>query len=127
MSPTSDYDWLIRAYDAKTGALLWQNEFDGAEGNDGVIELAVRRRAVIVAGYSTNAVSPTSSTDWLVRAYDIKTGDLLWEDLFDMAGDSQQASTLAVKGRAVFVAGTVSNAVSPTSHLDLLVGALAAR
>ena len=122
-TPISGSDWLIRAFDGKTGADLWQITFDGLNGSDGISAIALKGRTLIAVGAATNAVSPTSGKDWLVRAYSAKTGTFLWEDRVDLAGGSDGATVLAVKGRTVFVGGNTSNAVTPTSGTDWLTRA----
>ena len=81
------------------GDLLWQDLVNVADGQDEANALAVKGRAVFVAGNFDDAVSPASGFDWVVRAYDIKTGDVLWEDLFDVAEGTDSAYSLAVSGR----------------------------
>ena len=76
---------------------------------------------IFVAGFSRNAAG---NDDFLVRAYDARHGDLLWEDQFDKAGDLDGAAAIAVQGRRVFAAGEGTNAAG---NLDFLVRAYNAR
>ena len=104
---------LIRAYDARTGALLWQDVganqglFDSATVHDGWVF------AIGVIGEDpvpTPGVGFFFRSDWLVRAYHAKTGDLLWEDRFgapDPVGTIQFDRPVTVAGGSgqVFVGG----------------------
>ena len=50
-----------------------------------------------------------SEDKWLVRAYSVKTGELLWDDQFDSSGEtrffSNRAEAIAVKASRVFASG----------------------
>jgi len=85
------------------GDLLWEDVFDGAGSQDIARAVAVKGRSVYGAGESFNAVSPTSSADWLVRANDAKTGASLWQRSIDVAGGTDSAYSIAVSGRTVIV------------------------
>ena len=81
------------------GDLLWQAQFDFADGNDVASAMAAADGRVV-------AVSTTRAADGSValsvRAYDARTGALLWEDrVNDAAGTS-----VAMNGRLVVVSGT---------------------
>ncbi len=98
-------DFLIRAYDARTGGLLWHDQVGNGFGLDEfAVDVVTDEKRVFVSG---TAFIPGRSYDWLVRAYDAKTGRLLWEDLFDFAENFDQPlnGTLAVGNGLVFVGG----------------------
>jgi len=98
----------IRAYDSKTGRLLWQNQIDPGSGFFNFFEdLAVHGNLVFAAGVVHRG---TGNRDWLVRAYDAKTGALRWEDQFDRAGLLDRARHVVVDDGRVFVTGTAQSA-----------------
>src|SRR5262245_5971456 len=70
-------DFVVRAHDAATGALLWEDVLDKAGQRDGAYALAVRRGKVYAAGLGSNG---SFTRNFLVRAYDETTGALIWED-----------------------------------------------
>lgn len=78
-------DFLIRAYDAQDGTLLWQDRVNKGSSDYAAAVLAEGRR-VFVSG----AVGPSCCPDWLVRAYDADRGRLLWEDRFDKSGTADR-------------------------------------
>ena len=94
--------WVVRAYDAGTGAAKWTNTLYPALSGVDAHALAVSGNQVLVAGQCTNA---SGNTDWLVNAYDGGTGAVLWTDQWDLAGKNDAARNLAVSGNQVFVAG----------------------
>jgi hypothetical protein len=104
---SGNWNWLVRGYDAGTGAVLWTDQRDLAGKDDSVNALAVSGNQVFVTGDGTNL---SGNRDWLVRAYDASTGAVLWTDQWDLAGKGDNASSLAVSGNRVFVAGYGTNA-----------------
>lgn len=97
---------LFLAQGASAKTLLWMDVFDLAGSNDRAVELAVEDPRVFVVGSGTNAAG---NTDFLVRAYDVATGILLWSDQFDLAGLEDAAAAVAVDSGRVFVAGKATN------------------
>jgi outer membrane protein assembly factor BamB len=116
-----DCDFLLRAYDARTGAVLWQDRLDL-----GTTDLG---RAVAVAGGRVFAVGfggDFVDRDFLVRAYDATNGVLAWHDRLDTAGAFDAAYSVAVQGRRVFAAGrggACAFLTDPASDCDGLVRA----
>jgi hypothetical protein len=110
-------DFLVRAYDATSGALRWENQVDPAGGFDGVNALAVEGGRLFAAGFVTSAAG---NFDALIRAYDATSGALLWEDQVDHAGFDDAALALTVRGEQVFIAGFGTNAAG---NFDVLVRA----
>jgi len=110
--------WMVDAYEAETGELLWRDRFGAASGNRaiGVVESGGR---VFVGGRARPA---GATLNWLVRAYDSRTGDVLWED-HTPAGDFAQATQLAVEGNRVIAVGYVetNSSTAPFSETDWLV------
>jgi len=109
-------DFLVRAYDARTGDRLWEDVANKGL-DDFVQDIAASHSGVFVVGYGGNIGG--SSLDFLVRAYAPRTGTLLWEDQVDNAGKDDAALRVAVEGGMVFVAGSASDG---TTH-ELLVRA----
>jgi hypothetical protein len=99
-------EWVVRAYHARTGQLLWDEQFDAGGGHNKAEAIAVKGSRVFAAGFGSNTAS---QDEWLVRAYAVKTGELLWDDEFDSTGAtrffSNRAGAVAVKGSRVFAAG----------------------
>jgi len=93
----SSRNFLVRAYDGKTGKPLWQDLFDVAGGFDAATAIAEETGRVYAAG--------TANGDFLVRAYDGKTGKPLWQDLFDFAGRFDSATAIGVDGKRIYVLG----------------------
>ena len=116
INASGNFDWLVRAYDAGTGEVLWSKQWDLAGGNDFAIRIAVSGNQVFVAGSGTNA---SGNFDWLVRAYDAGTGAVLWTDQWDLGGYGS-ANALAISANQVFVAGVGHNA---SGNFDWLVRA----
>jgi outer membrane protein assembly factor BamB len=68
-------DIVVRAYDAPTGTLLWENIWDA--GQDDLPQgIAASRTAVVVVGNGGNI--PGHSLDYLVRAFFPVKGGLIW-------------------------------------------------
>jgi hypothetical protein len=107
-------DWLVRAYDAGTGALLWQDHLDYAGKADLALGIGVDGATVFASGYVTTAAN---NRNFFVRAYDVATGAVRWQDEFDLAGKSDEAGPLAVNGGGLFVTGRVTNAQGGTDWL----------
>lgn len=81
--------FVVRVYDAKTGEFQWSGQLnltpgDGSEAGH-LISTVVPRRATItkIHGIDTAAQSPL----FLLRAVDVSTGGILWEDEFSADGE----------------------------------------
>jgi outer membrane protein assembly factor BamB len=99
-------DIFVRAYDARTGDVLWDDIFDKG-GDDLPQGIAASPNVVAVVGYGGNTTTPF--VDFLVRAYDAATGSVLWEDQVDTGRFVDDAAwAVAIEGNRVFVAGTTS-------------------
>ena len=99
--------WSVRAYEAHSGLLLWEDHFDRAGGHDTDFGIAAGEGLVVAAGRTMDAAG---NLDWTVRAYEPRTGTLLWEDHFDRAGGLEEAVAVAIAGGQVIVAGQSANA-----------------
>ena len=101
----------MRSYDAETGNLLWQDQFNGtADGFDSAADIIVRDNTVFVAG---TVVNLNTGSDFIIRGYDAETGELLWQNQFDGTEtefDDDKAFAIAhQRGNRVFVAGMIEN------------------
>jgi outer membrane protein assembly factor BamB len=113
-------DVLVRAYDARQGSLLWEDVFDRAGGDDVATSIVVNGHRLFVGGITeTFDDMGTGNLDVLVRAYDVVTGTVLWHVDFD-SGPVDSVSSIAVKGRRLFVAGLTQNIAG---NVDVLVQA----
>lgn len=98
-----DFDWIVRAYDRLSGSLLWQDQADGG------LDIADTARAVAVQGRYVVAVGSAGGDgdgDWWVRAYDVKTGHLRWQDRIVHPAASEGAADVVIEGHRVFVVGS---------------------
>ena len=100
----SGTDFLVRAYDARTGDLLWEDVVDKGR-DDFVQDIAAGQEGVFVVGYGGNTGG--SAVGLLVRAYDKGTGNLLWEDQVDHGGQEVAAWQVETEGGLVLVAGSI--------------------
>jgi glucose dehydrogenase len=112
-------DWLIRAYNARTGAVEWTTTYNllGASVPvvyDGPVQMAVGGDVLAVGGYGSTQVFgtepyPKASRDWVVRAYDVKTGQLLWSDVHGAPNDIDEVDGgVTVANGQVFALGFIS-------------------
>lgn len=114
--------FLIRTYDAKTGDLLWQEQFpmaviedDEASGNDS------DGGRVFAGGVG---VSNGSITHFPIRAYDLKTGSFLWEGQLKLVKRSGgTASVVATRGRQRSVAERTQDQSLPSASTHFLLRA----
>lgn len=114
-APDPGADIKVRAYDTATGTNLWQalHEFD-ADANEYVRDIDANGAVVAVAG---DLYSYTTWHDFFVAAFDAATGNVLWTDRFDQAGESDGAQAVAVGPHRVFVAGSSSSGGNVSSFL----------
>ncbi|MBI3849909.1 MAG: PQQ-binding-like beta-propeller repeat protein [Verrucomicrobia bacterium] len=99
-------DWLVRAYDAGIGSLLWQDLYDATNGNDRANAIVALGKSVVAVGRVRNSAG---NDDWFVRAYDATTGALRWQDQLDLVGDNDEAVAVTIQGTKVFAVGHVTN------------------
>ena len=86
----------VGAFDAKSGAPLWE---DDATGPGIFRDIAVEGNRVVAAGSSGSAL--------LVRAYDAPSGTIEWQDeTLVLPGSRDFATAVALNNRAVYVAGS---------------------
>ncbi len=94
----------VRAYEIKTGALLWSDYFN-REGDlsDEAKAVALSKKIAFVAGVTETAAAGKAFS---IRAYDIATGALLWQNYYDREGTLEDvANAVAVSGKQVVVVG----------------------
>jgi outer membrane protein assembly factor BamB len=121
--------FLVQAYDADTGALVWEDRHDeaGFSGDEAFAITTVGSRVFAVGAAVHNDHS--EDADLFVRAYDARTGSVLWEDRHDVAGGEDVAFAVVAHGGQVFVAGQVTTAAGSTDFFvrgyDLRTGSLA--
>ena len=117
-------DWLVRAYDAMTGDLLWEDRFGqpdpvGAVQLDRPVTVAAAGNRVFVGGRGRVAAGQASR--WIVRAHDAKNGALLWQDVV-LGATPGQANSIAIEGDRLVAAGFLISQLSPF-NLDWLIRA----
>jgi hypothetical protein len=97
---------VVRTYNAKTGQLLWDDVFDAGGGNTRVFEVAARGNRVFAAAGGDDL---TNTSVWIVRSYNARNGDLIWEDRFENDGKNTEARAVSTAGNTVFVGGRAEN------------------
>ena len=99
-------DLYVRSYDAETGALLWQaRTFLGTGFDNAAIAVDTERRTVFAAGWRIGTTPPFNEV-FLIRAHDVDTGELRWEDPFTPDGRCLcRARDLVAEGGRVFAVG----------------------
>jgi outer membrane protein assembly factor BamB len=75
-APEGNRDFLVRAYNRETGDVVWEDRVDPAGGWDTPVSVVVGGPVVIAGGN----VEVMGRGLWLVRAYSLNDGRLLWED-----------------------------------------------
>lgn len=105
----ANIDILTIKYANDTGAILWQNRYNGPANRDdaGVAMALSQDGGVVVTGRSHNGISQ----DLIVLRY-AADGTLLWRAIFDgPAGKNDAGQAVAIDGQgAVIVAGKSANA-----------------
>ena len=100
--------FAVRAYDAGTGAVLWSDLLDTGGGADVAQWVALAGSRVVAAGFGgagCNFNELVTNCDWLVRAYDVGNGTLLWSKQRDQSGTDDSAEFVVVQGNRVIVSG----------------------
>jgi outer membrane protein assembly factor BamB len=95
-------DFLVRAYQPATGALLWEDQLDVSGASDLATSVAITDRAVYVLGQSRML----SGSDLVLRAYDLETGLVRW----DVRLPGVSAGVVRAQGGRVFIAGATGGA-----------------
>lgn len=105
-------EWLVRAYDTWSGALKWEDRRELVGKDQSAQAITVMGDHLFVAG---GAINSDALGDWMVRAYDIKSGTLLWEDQLGEAGGFFSAFSITAQDGTVFAAGTL-NTLTEGNH-----------
>jgi hypothetical protein len=93
--------FYLRAYaDDDAEEVLW--DFDDLPAGGAATAITSKGSRVYAAGWIENL---SGDTDVYVRTVDARTGNLLWEESFDLAGDDDAASSVAVVGKSLLVGG----------------------
>jgi len=86
-SVLNERDWVVNTYDARAGTLLWSDVLDVAHFPDEAVGgVAIHGGQAFAYGLVTRAPFVSAARDLLVRAYDLKSGQLLWQDQVDKGG-----------------------------------------
>ncbi len=88
--------FAVRAYNAKTGDLLWADQPDGEPGQDIANDVHASANGVVVCGV-------TDEGKFGVRVHDVRDGHLLWED----RSQSGSAAACDADENIVFVVGSI--------------------
>lgn len=105
------YIWLVRAYDAATGTLRWQDTIDQGPRSAFASAIAIVPTAagprIVVAGTGTGG---DGIPIWLVRVYAAAGGILLTTAIHPLPGTiTAQPTAIAVEGTRVFITGTATD------------------
>lgn len=92
-------DALVRVHHVETGAILWQDVFDGAGGIDYAIAAAIKGSRLIVGG-TTSLNASAVPRDGYVSCYDLESGEVLWSPSLAEEGN-ESVRALAVGGNTV--------------------------
>src|SRR5262249_4531690 len=100
-------DFLVRSYDADTGQLLWQDQtrvFTGLDNQAMAVDDEGKR--AFIGGWVLKP-GPSSLQAFLVRAYDMETGRLYWEDQYpgSVFRCYCEARDIAAHGKRVYAVG----------------------
>jgi len=117
-------DAALRVFDAATGALQWTRNFDFNRTLDYYGAVAIAGRTVIAAGYTRNNVRTFGHKWWIIHAYDLNSGELLWHEMLGDASTDVYPWQIAVKGNNIFVTGLAGGDCA-TGGDDLTVTAVA--
>ena len=88
---------LVRALDTETGALLWETV---ERGTADLTDVAIVGDRVISVGYAWGDTFVA-----LVRAHDIRTGTLQWEDKRDVGSQPSYANAVSAASGRVIIGG----------------------
>jgi glucose dehydrogenase len=126
-APFVNTDWRIRTYDAASGALLWEDVVDkGGPGfPEGPYSVAVLGDLAFVAGSGGPGCNFfftfSPDCDFVVRAYELESGRVLWEDQLNRGDFDQAISVTAHDGRAFVVGQGGSGCTEQVNNCDILI------
>ena len=107
---------ILRAYDADSGALIWESRQQSQTEGQGIVGLAAGRGHVCSVGSGIRK----RNLDYLVRCHRSRDGDLRWEDRFDLERNSDRALVIA-RSRGRIVTAGVGTREPPVRNGNLLV------
>jgi outer membrane protein assembly factor BamB len=93
--------------------MIWEETWRGEGDLELTRDVAIDGRSAIAVGKSSDALLGVGD-ELGVRAYDLKTGEFLWEDVVD-SGSADEAVAVATARRVAVVVGTVGNATGEPS------------
>ena len=99
-TPGHAVNFIVRAYDASNGTVLWEDHVDRPDLESEAWTVAITGNRVYVAGNTVLG----DRRDLLVRAYNASSGTLAWE----MTRASTSPTSVKAAGGRVFVAGVSS-------------------
>ncbi len=102
----------VRAYDQKSGTLLWSKQFPFGS-------VTTRVAAVGKRAYAMTTLQEPGERALLVEAYDLLTGDELWSEPLDL--DDESLTGFALAATSGFVAVTGGRAGVGLGNIDLFV------
>jgi outer membrane protein assembly factor BamB len=98
------HDALAVAFDARTGARIWDQTFEHAGEYETFKAGLARGRTLVAGGYATEG----GRLDELLVAYDIRTGSELWSSVPSLPGD-QYITALGLAGSRLIALGSVND------------------
>jgi WD40 repeat protein len=117
--PSGFWDYQTIAYDAATGASLWQERYEGP-GDSADLVSAVGISGDGTQVVVTGTVYPTEKSDIFTIAYSLPTGDPLWSAQYSGPGDHlDQADALAIAGDRVFITGSSEGTSTGDDYVTL--------
>lgn len=96
-----------RASDRKNPSLLWQDQFDLAGHWDLATSIAVSGQRALAIGVGSETGTTNLPVDLLVRAYDLASGTLQWQDQMPLISGVIDLVFIDDLGQTVFVTGYV--------------------
>lgn len=99
-----DCEWFVRAHDAATGALVWEDRFNSEADHDQPISFGADHGRVYAVGQGGQACP--FACDIVIRIHDASTGRLLAFQRFDRHGGDDTLPVMAVHGQTLAVAGS---------------------
>lgn len=102
-------DFMVRSYNALTGELLWQDQTNVFTGLDNqAIAVDDEGKRAFVGGWVWCVFCGTSGQEFLIRAYNMETGERYWEDQYPGVARKCfcQSKDIVVKNGLVFAVGS---------------------
>lgn len=96
-----DLDYSVAGFDAKTGLRRWSEMYDESGSEDVARAVATRGKTAVTVGWLT---SGDTDLDAHIRAYDTRSGRVLFTDTYDHEGFEDRALAVAILGKLAFAA-----------------------